>query len=179
MVTFSHLCSSLMRGQCALARLSPAFLTSLLPLLLLNLLPLMCVCVPIQYVCVHVLSDFLYFTLKILNLFIEEKNTNFTTVWTIFPCVGRHEQNLPTFLKMSDFLNHFKKTVSMKERIKSLKYVILSQVTCLHSSMIFRLIKALQKSELFLNSAGKWDIQYTQGVSLNMYAKNITKLNRI
>lgn len=47
-VTFSHLCSSLMPGQCALAHLSPASLTSLLPLLLLLLLlllPLMCVSV--------------------------------------------------------------------------------------------------------------------------------------
>lgn len=45
--------------------------------------------------------------------------------------------------------------------------------------MIFRLIKTLQKRELYVNYVGKWDIQYTQGVSLNMYAKNIPKKNTI
>lgn len=59
-VTFSHLCSSLMPGQCAGAHLSPAFLTSLL--LLLLLLPLnVCLCVCL-FVHVHWPDHYLFLT---------------------------------------------------------------------------------------------------------------------
>lgn len=57
-----------------------------------------------------------------------------------------------------------------------MSYYLRWHVTCIRS-MILRLIKEQQKSKFYFNSMGNWDIQYTQGVSMNMYAKNIPKWN--
>lgn len=63
----------------------------------------------------------------------------------------------------------------MKERMEEPKTLHIISGDMLLFPHDFKLIKALQKSESYFSSVGKWDIQCTQGVSMNMYAKNIPK----
>ena len=149
------------------------------------------VCVVCLWTCVCI-ANFLDLAPKNAESFQVRENTQMgqncsVNICAIFPCLGskltskciQHlasSNNIcPNFQNLC--ITTCKNTYSIKEKINMSYY--LRWHTVYLRSIVYGLIKALQESELCFHCMGNWDIQCIQGVSMNIYGKNIPKWNII